>query len=41
MTKTPASLLERLRGSFDADAWHRFVARRFTKRNRGTFKAIR
>jgi len=26
MTKTPASLLERLRDSFDADAWTRFVA---------------
>jgi RNA polymerase sigma-70 factor, ECF subfamily len=26
MTQTPASLLERLRGSFDADAWARFVA---------------
>lgn len=26
MTKTPASLLERLRSSFDADAWTRFVA---------------
>src|SRR4029078_4012717 len=26
MTKTPASLLERLRDSFDADAWARFVA---------------
>lgn len=26
MTKTPASLLERLRTSFDADAWARFVA---------------
>jgi RNA polymerase sigma-70 factor (ECF subfamily) len=25
MTKTPASLLERLRVSFDADAWTRFV----------------
>lgn len=26
MTRTPASLLERLRGSFDAEAWARFVA---------------
>lgn len=25
MTRTPASLLERLRGSFDADTWARFV----------------
>jgi RNA polymerase sigma-70 factor, ECF subfamily len=26
MTKTPSSLLERLRHSFDPDAWARFVA---------------
>ena len=26
MTKTPVSLLERLRDSFDADAWARFVS---------------
>src|SRR3954452_12743409 len=26
MTKTPISLLERLRGSFDPEAWDRFVS---------------